>query len=46
MPPDHGTRDENRLSVAVVGGGITGLATAWYLEKASRQSGTDLSIVL
>ncbi len=46
MPPDHGTRDENRLSVVVVGGGITGLATAWYLEKASRQSGTDLSIVL
>ena len=46
MPPDHGTPDEHRLSVVVVGGGITGLATAWYLEKASRQSGTDLSIVL
>lgn len=46
MPPDHGTSDENRLPVVVVGGGITGLATAWYLEKASRQSGTDLSIVL
>ena len=46
MPPDHGTSDEHRLPVVVVGGGITGLATAWYLEKASRQSGTDLSIVL
>ena len=46
MPPDHGTPDENRLPVVIVGGGITGLATAWYLEKASRQSGTDLSIVL
>ncbi len=46
MPPDHDTPGENRLAVVVVGGGITGLATAWYLEKASRQSGTDLSIVL
>ncbi len=46
MPPDHGTSDGNRLSVVVVGGGIAGLATAWYLEKAPRQSGTDLSIVL
>ncbi len=46
MPPDHGVPDGNRLSVVVVGGGITGLATAWYLEKASRQSGTDPSIVL
>ncbi len=46
MPPDHGISDGNRLSVVVVGGGIAGLATAWYLEKASRQSGTDLSIVL
>ena len=46
MPPDHGTSDEHRLPVVVVGGGITGLATAWYLEKASRQSGADLSIVL
>ena len=46
MPPDHGISDEHRLSVVVVGGGITGLATAWYLEKASRQSGTDLSVVL
>ncbi len=46
MSPDHGIPDENRLSVVVVGGGITGLATAWYLEKASRRNGTDLSIVL
>ncbi len=46
MPPDHGISGGHRLSVVIVGGGITGLATAWYLEKASRQSGTDLSIVL
>ena len=46
MPPDHRAPDANRLPLIVVGGGITGLATAWYLEKASRQSRIDLSIVL
>ena len=46
MPPDHDTPDENRLSVVIVGGGITGLATAWYLEKACRESGIGLSAVL
>ena len=46
MPPDHGSPDGNRLSVIIVGGGITGLATAWYLEKAARQSGTGLSVIL
>ena len=46
MPPDHGSPDGKRLSVVIVGGGITGLATAWRLESASRQSGTDLSAVL
>lgn len=46
MAPDHGESNGNRLSVVVVGGGITGLAASWYLEKASRQSGTDLSVFL
>ena len=46
MPPDRGSPDEHRLSVIIVGGGITGLATAWYLEKAARQSGTDISTIL
>ena len=46
MAPDHRSPDEHRLSVIIVGGGITGLATAWYLEKAAQQSGTDLSVVL
>ncbi len=46
MPPDHDTPDANRLSVVIVGGGITGLATAWYLERACRESGIGLSAVL
>ena len=46
MPPDRGSPDEHPLSVIIVGGGITGLATAWYLEKAARQSETDLSVIL
>lgn len=35
-----------RLSVAIVGGGITGLATAYYLEKTAAQLGWDLSAYL
>lgn len=46
MGPDHRSPDEHRLSVIIVGGGITGLATAWYLEKAARKSSADLSVVL
>ena len=46
MAPDHRSPDGHPLSVIIVGGGITGLAAAWYLEKASRQSRTDLSVVL
>ena len=46
MAPDHGEPDGEHLSVVVVGGGITGLAASWYLEKASRQSGIDLSVLL
>lgn len=46
MAPDHDSRGGIPLSVVIVGGGITGLVTAWYLEKAARESGTDLSTVL
>ncbi|MCY4583184.1 MAG: protoporphyrinogen oxidase [Chloroflexi bacterium] len=46
MAPDHAGRTGRAFSVVIVGGGITGLAAAWYLEGAWRQSGTDLSIVL
>lgn len=45
MPPDHGPA-EDRFSVVIVGGGITGLATAWYLEKEARRNGTALSAVV
>ncbi len=34
------------VSVAIVGGGITGLATAYYLEQAGREEGWDLTGVL
>ena len=43
---ENGITNSVRLSVAVIGGGITGLSTAWHLEKAARESGIALSIVL
>ncbi len=46
MPPDHRSPGRKRLSVVVVGGGITGLAAAWYLERTARQTGTDVSVVV
>ena len=46
MFPDNGLTERNRLSAVVIGGGITGLATAWYLERAAREDGLDLSVVL
>ena len=46
MPPDHRSPGGERFSVVIVGGGITGLATAWYLERAAPQAGTDLSVVI
>ena len=46
MPPDHRSPDGNPLSVVIVGGGITGLAAAWYMEQAARSAGTDLSVVV
>ncbi|MDE2837443.1 MAG: protoporphyrinogen oxidase [Chloroflexota bacterium] len=46
MPPDHRSPDGERFSVVIVGGGITGLAAAWYLEQGARQAGTDLSVVI
>ena len=38
--------DGGRLSAIIIGGGITGLSTAWYLEKAAREDGIDLSAVV
>ena len=34
------------FSLLIIGGGITGLSTAWYLEKAASENGLDLSIVM
>jgi oxygen-dependent protoporphyrinogen oxidase len=34
------------LRVAVVGGGITGLACAWYLEQLAAEQGVDLTYTL
>jgi oxygen-dependent protoporphyrinogen oxidase len=38
--------DSPRVSVAVVGGGITGLATSYYLERAAEEEGWELDGVL
>ncbi|MBI4329266.1 MAG: protoporphyrinogen oxidase [Chloroflexi bacterium] len=38
--------DKTRLNVAIVGGGVTGLATAYYLEQAAKAEGWDLHGVL
>ena len=46
MLPDQRSRNNDRLSAIIIGGGITGLSTAWYLEKLAREDGTNLSIVL
>ena len=46
MVPDHPLTDDDRLSAIIIGGGITGLATAWYLEKAAREDGLNLSVVM
>ena len=46
MGPDHRSPDEHRPSVVIVGGGITGLATAWRLDRAAREGSADLSVVL
>lgn len=46
MIPENGFTERSHLSAAVIGGGISGLATAWYLEKAAIEDGLDLSIVL
>jgi len=35
-----------RKTVAVIGGGLTGLSTAYYLEKKAREQGIDLRVVL
>ena len=46
MLPDNSYTPRNRLSAAIIGGGITGLAAAWYLEEAAREGGIDLSVAL
>lgn len=35
-----------RKTVAVIGGGLTGLSTAYYLEKKAKEQGEDVRIVL
>ena len=46
MVPDHPLTDDDRLAAIIIGGGITGLATAWYLEKAAREDGLSLSVTM
>ena len=46
MLPDQRSRNNDHLSAIIIGGGITGLSTAWYLEKLAREDGTNLSVVL
>lgn len=37
---------DNRKTVVIVGGGITGLSTAFYLEKSARERGEELRVVV
>ncbi|MCY3506728.1 MAG: protoporphyrinogen oxidase [Chloroflexi bacterium] len=46
MAPDTLDTGAAPLSAVIVGGGITGLSIAWYLEKVAREQGFDVSIVL
>ena len=46
MFPDNRFTANNHLSAVIIGGGVTGLSTAWYLEKAARESGLGLSVAL
>ena len=46
MPADHHPAEGRPASVVIVGGGITGLAAAWYLERAAERSGRALSVTL
>ena len=39
LPDDH-------FTAVIVGGGITGLSAAWYLEKSASEDGRDISIAL
>jgi protoporphyrinogen/coproporphyrinogen III oxidase len=39
-------QDGNAKTVVVIGGGITGLSTAYYLEKKAREQGISLRITL
>ena len=43
---DMQTTTAPALRVVIVGGGISGLSTAWYLEKQAAEQGVDLSYTL
>src|SRR5690348_10647012 len=40
------TQDVNTKTVVVIGGGITGLSTAYYLQKKAQEQGDSLRILL
>lgn len=46
MFPDNRFTSNNHLSAVIIGGGVTGLSAAWYLEKAAREDGLNLSVAL
>ena len=37
---------DRHFTAVIVGGGITGLSAAWYLEKLATEDGPDISIAL
>lgn len=39
-------RQQTRRHVVIVGGGISGLSAAWYLQQRSRTSGLDVSVTV
>ncbi|HEX6789745.1 MAG TPA: protoporphyrinogen oxidase [Candidatus Krumholzibacteria bacterium] len=46
MPEQDRSRVRNAPRVVIVGGGISGLSTAWYLEQAARTHGLDIHYTL
>lgn len=41
-----GAANQEHFQIAIIGGGITGLSSAWYLQKEAEEKGIDLSYTL
>jgi oxygen-dependent protoporphyrinogen oxidase len=45
-PPHRGTSNVERLSVAIIGGGIGGLASAWHVRERAKRMNRPVSIAM